>query len=391
MARQIFFYCNALDDRERHARAIVSDSPAATRKIVGICLALRSVGVRCTMVSMGRGKADGSGRYHRPHAARLEGVPVVYGPMSHRRMLSPLLSLLWLAAMAWRLRRRRNAVHLFYNQLTAYLPALLCLRAAGCRTAVDIEDGPIDHATYRSAAGDAPPALFARLIDGGALLACTALATGTRIRPVLPYYGTIDRIAPPRADGGPDVDVIYPGYLARETGSELLAAALQLLHARDAALAQRLRVHVTGTGPGLDRMRELAATLNGPVVEVHGRLDRREYDRLIAGCDAGLSLKLRASGLSESTFPSKTIEFAQHGLTLVATDISDVRLLFGDTAAYVERDDPAELADALEWLVRSCGSARDRAEAAQRMVAERLAPAAAGRKLERFLFDGVVT
>lgn len=389
MPRHVYFYCNALDDRERLVRRIASDSPAATRKIVGIARALRAAGVRCTLVSMGRGRADGSGRYHRPHAARLDGVPVAYGPMSHRRLLSPILSLLWLARLAWRLRRRGNAVHLFYNQLNAYLPALVVLGAARRRRAVDIEDGPVADSDYRSAAGDASPAVFARLIDGGALLACRALAGGTTIRPTLPYYGTVTEPAPPPSHDGATIDVIYPGYIDRETGSELLAEAVDLLRRRDGTASQRLRIHVTGSGPGLERLRQGTAGDDAAVV-VHGRLTSGDYARLLATCQAGLSLKLRGSGLADSTFPSKTIEFAQHGLAIVATDISDVRFLFGDTVCYIERDDPGELAAALAALVADPAAARRQAVAAQRIVVEGLAPPAAGRRLACFLFDGVV-
>ena len=392
MAARLYFYGNAMGDDVRAERAIASDSPAATRKVVGLARALRAAGARPTIVSMGRGKTR-PGIASRPgKVRRLHGIPIVYGPMSHVPILSQVLTLSWLLAIAARLGRRRpKAVHLFYNQLNAYLPAVIWLRLADRRVAVDIEDGPVaGGASHATAFGNASTSLFGRLVNGGALIACTALAGGTAIRPTLPYYGSVDCDATaPSARGvrARTLDVLFSGYLNDDTGVSTFVRAVERLRGTDDAALDRLRIHVTGMGPGLGEIERIAGGLR-PRVEMHGRLDDEAYRQLLQRCAIGLSLK-RADGLfGDTTFPSKTVEYGEYGLAIIATDISDVRRLFGDTIFYVTGDSDEELA----WLLRRAATDRkavaEKAAASADLVRARLSKAAAGRELTSFLFGG---
>lgn len=394
MARRVYFYCNAIGDEVRIDRSISTDSPAATRKIVGICAALRRVGVKATIISMGRGASGRDGRYHRSRACRLHGVPVAYGPMLHLPVLSQLLTLAWLVAMAVRKPvRRPNAVHLFYNQLSAYIPAMALLRLAGARTAIDIEDGHTRQASTigRNRLGNASPALFPRLVSNGALLACSALAAHTGIRPVMPYYGAIPRraghIRDRRVDGAPSLQVLYSGFLSRETGANLLIEAVDLMRASGDQTFDALTINVAGMGPAMPDFRRLEEG-RGPAVKVLGRLVDADYTRLLAASDIGLSLKLVGGDLDETTFPSKTVEYAENGLAIIATDISDVRLLFEESALYIERNAPEELVHHLAWAVRNPTERGSLAIAAQAVVHARLSMESAGERLAAFLFSG---
>ena len=80
---RLYFICNALDDLTRLERGIVTDSPAASRKVFGLSKAMREVGVHVLVVSLGRGRQDGSGRYYRGKVCRVNGVPVIYLPFFH--------------------------------------------------------------------------------------------------------------------------------------------------------------------------------------------------------------------------------------------------------------------------------------------------------------------
>jgi glycosyltransferase involved in cell wall biosynthesis len=338
---------------------------------------------------MGRGQGGRKGAFHGRRVARLEGIPIVYGPAWNVPIISQLLSMAWLLAIAARLARRRRCVHLFYNQLNAYLPALVLLRLLDKRAALDLEDGPVadQPATHVTRLGNASPAIYQRLINGGALLACSALAGGTEIRPVMPYYGSLRTGTPKRGrrDAGEDVDIFYSGYLDDDTGVALLAAAVRRLRASKEPALNRLRINVAGMGPGLAALAALEGG-KAPAVRVLGRLSAEDYRAQLETAAAGLSLKLPGGPFAHSTFPSKTVEYAEHGLALIATDISDVRALFGGAARYIEHDDPEELAAHLLWAAQNPDALGKSGRAARKQVEATLSQAEAGRALTRFLF-----
>lgn len=394
--RQLYFYGNAISDEVRAARGIVTDSPAATRKMTGLCRALRSVGVGATIVSMGRGGSTRSGRLFRSHVSRVDGVAVIFGPVWDIPVVSQVVTALWLAWIAMRLRRRsRRAVHLMYNQMSAYLPALVLLRLFRAHTAVDIEDGPIpnNRVAHARSLGTLSPELFARFVTGGALLATSALARGTPIRPVKPYYGSIPvregrRSAWDLAGEGPLV-ILFAGYLNEDTGLNALAGAIGQMRKSGDALFDRLVIKVAGMGPGLDVLRGLNERHNrSPRVDILGRIDNDAYATLLRAAHVGLSLKPVGGDVSETTFPSKTVEYAENGLALIATDIGDVRALFGDAALYLERNDVGELIDQLRFALERPSVVAQMAKCGQRLVRERLSHTAAGYELAAFLFDG---
>lgn len=392
--RQLYFYGNAISDEVRATRGILTDSPAATRKMIGLCRALRSVGVCATVISMGRGGGTRSGRLFRSKVSRIDGIAVIFGPVWDIPIVSQITSALWLAWIAKRLNRHnRRAVHLMYNQMSAFLPALVLLRLARANIAVDIEDGPIPNnkVTHARPFGTLSPEFFARFVTGGALLATSALASGTPIRPVKPYYGSISgredsRSAWDHAPEGPLV-VLFAGYLNEDTGLAALTGAIRQMRESGDPAFDRLVIKVVGMGPGLDVLHSLNERGNqGPRVDILGRIDNDAYAALLSGAHVGLSLKPVGGKVSETTFPSKTVEYAENGLALIATDISDVRALFGDTALYLERNDAGDLVDRLRYVLDHPADVAQMAARGQRLVQNRLSYAAAGRALADFLF-----
>ena len=89
----VLVVCNALDDKTRLERGIVSDSPAASRKVLMLCQALREAGAHPCILSLGRGRANGSLTYFPRTVRRVSGIPVIYAPFSHVRFFSQFLSL----------------------------------------------------------------------------------------------------------------------------------------------------------------------------------------------------------------------------------------------------------------------------------------------------------
>jgi len=389
MVGRLLVVCNALDDRTRLERGITTDSPAASRKVFMMCRALRLAGIRPTVLSLGRGRHDGSGRRFRARVRRVQGVPVLYGAFWHRAALSQLLSLLAPALALWRARRLPGQkTALFYNCLPAYVPGLVLARLLRWRTVLDLEDGAVP-ATAPGGSGRVlrwTRRLFDRLCTGGALLACQALEEATALRPTTCCYGTVEPCAgkPPWTAHG--LTVLIGGTIAPETGADLLIDAIAMLRLRRPAWAEGLAIQVTGSGTSIGPLRQLAAEPGWPAVTVHGRTTDAVYRAIVASSHVGLALKPRSGPLARTTFPSKVIELAGAGLLLLTTDISDVRLIFGPAAVYLDDETAAGLADRLQWICEHRQEAQALAARAARDVHEHFAPEVVGRSLATFLF-----
>jgi glycosyltransferase involved in cell wall biosynthesis len=114
----------------------------------------------------------------------------------------------------------------------------------------------------------------------------------------------------------PGRELLYVGKLARAKGLHCLLEAFESLAARD----PRLRLHVAGSGSGLeadrlrDRMRALA-----PRVRMYGQLDQPALADLMRAADV-LVLPSFYEGL-----PLVLVEAAACGCRVVATDLPGVR------------------------------------------------------------------
>ena len=389
MVRRLLVVCNALDDRTRLERGITTDSPAASRKVFMMCRTLRRAGVRPIVVSLGRGRQDGSGRRFGARVRRVDGVPVIYGAFWHRAVLSQLLSLLAPALALWRARRLAGAkTALFYNCMPAYVPALLLARLLRWRTVLDLEDGAVA-ATALPGVGPVVQAtrrLFDRLCTGGALLACQALEQSTTLRPTACYYGTVEPSADKARWPSGALRVLIGGTVAPETGADLLIDGVVMLRLRRPAWAEGLDLQVTGSGSSIAALRKLAAEPGWPFVTVHGRMTDAGYRQIVDASHVGLALKPRSGPLARTTFPSKVIELAGAGLLLLTTDISDVRAIFGSAALYLEDETPAGLVERLQWISEQREAAQAIAARGAQTVRTRFAPETVGRSLAGFLF-----
>jgi glycosyltransferase involved in cell wall biosynthesis len=389
MAARIIVVCNALDDRTRMHRAIFTDSPAASRKVFLMCRAMRMAGVRPIVLSLGRGKQDGSGRRFGAAVRRVDGVPVVYAPFCHREVLTQLLSLVGPAKLLWRLRRPAgDRTVLFYNAMTAYVPTLLLARVLGLRIVLDLEDGLV------TPAGWTPASTIARLTSGlferlctRVLLACSALANVTTLRPFACYYGTVESASAPGHWPSRSLTVLMGGTVSRDTGAAMLIDAIERLRAERPAWAEGLAIEVTGAGDSVDALRALADHPGWPRVTVHGRTSDAQYRAILAGCQVGLALKPRSGPLAQTTFPSKVVELAGAGLLVLTTDISDVRTIFReDGAIYLDDESGTGLVNRLRWIAENREAASTAAQIGAQRVREHCDPALAGRSLRQFLF-----
>lgn len=391
MKSRVLIVCNALDDATRLERGITTDSPAGSRKVFLLCQALRLAGVRPWVVSLGRGKAGGSMEFFPSRVRRVDGIPVFYAPFSRIPFLSELISLLAPIWIVFRFRQQNPKAVIFYNRLVAYLPVLLLASFLSYRNLLDLEDGevPGNNSKRAGVLSQLLPWLYDRFCSGGALLACSALAKLTRIRPVFLYYGTAVGEVLSTKWRGSSVSVLMGGTLSADTGAELLIDTIRQLRRAPPLWAEQLRFEVTGKGPSLEGLQTLATEAGIPKVLIHGRTTNLEYREVLGRCDVGLALKPNSGVLANTTFPSKVIEFSAAGLLVLTTDISDVRQIFCDGARYLTRDEPQALVDLLEDIVKNRAAAQVCANKGMRKIRECCSPDLAGRAVADFIFEDV--
>ena len=392
--RNLFFICNALDDLTRLERGIVTDSPAASHKVFGLSKAMRKAGVHVLVISLGRGRQDASGRYFRCKVHRVNGVAVIYLPLLHFPILSELLTLLSSVPLLWRLnKRKKGGAVLFYNRMVAYLPLLIFAKIFRIDTVLDLEDGETN-LKYWSLSGIKSVVLswlFDTVCSGGALLACQALVAATKLRPTQCCYGTSDTLPTTVSWDLPKVNFLLGGTVSEDTGALLLIEAIKLLRDKSPAWAKDISFNITGKGDCLELFQVLAMAASNPEVIVHGRTTDDEYSEILANTHVGLALKPNSGVLAHTTFPSKVIEFASHGILVVTTDISDVRKVLTDGAVYLEVDDPMLLIDKLRWILEHRGAAKAISLKGQQLVSVVCEPQRVGKVLSDFIFKSLVS
>ena len=392
-SNRVVVLCNAMDDELRNERRITSDSPAASKKVFDTCESLSLAGIEASVLSLGRGGGASGRRSFAPKSISAKGFVVRYARFSQSRLFSKVVSLFSLAAqfhvMGFTRNRDCRTVVVAYNRLTAYIPAVLLARLTGAEVVVDIEDGELADSGSRFASLAARfTSLFYEWFAGRkVLLACTALAGSTRVRPYLCHYGNYSPVNPGIRWCGPAVNILASGTLSESTGLDMLIGAIrEMRRERKGAGGRPVCFHVSGQGPLASSIAEIAGIESGVEVVFHGRLSFDEYRELLLGCEVGLALKPNSGPLAHTTFPSKTIEMAGAGLLLVTTDISDVRKIFGESALYLVSDSPGELHERIEWLLHHKEQAALMAQTGESIVSRDFSQGAVGQRLAAFLF-----
>ena len=85
---------------------ISTDSPAARRKVLGLCNVLKNSHVDAKVVSMGRGRANGKLKVFGGTKKTYEGIETIYAPFSHIKLLSYIMSIWGLARIIISFRKK---------------------------------------------------------------------------------------------------------------------------------------------------------------------------------------------------------------------------------------------------------------------------------------------
>jgi hypothetical protein len=106
---------------------------------------------------------------------------------------------------------------------------------------------------------------------------------------------------------------------------------------------------VTGKGPFLNDFYAFSSVAPDWMTLRHS-LNRNTYLKILSESHVGLNLRLNNYEMSATTFPSKVIEYAEHGLLVVSTRTSDVPIIFGKTLIYLEEETTSSLVTLLASL-----------------------------------------
>lgn len=370
----VFVFSNALDEKTRNERDIKTDSPAASRKIFMLCEKLKANGITPYILSLGRGKANNTGTYYPSKVVKKNGVIIIYAPFYNRYFFSEVISLFYFVLILPRFFNYKIKSAVFYNRMPAYILNLFICYIAKFRVFLDLEDGEVlgSKGVMKKFIISLNVKMFDTLCKSGALLACNALKRYTRISNTLSYYGVIGKSQEVRSFVKKQRVFLVSGTLEKDTGMDLLFDSINILNLTKPKWASNVVINVTGQGNYLDKLKSLSAEENFINVNVHGRLSHQEYRKVITESEVGLALKPVQGDLSDTTFPSKVVEFSSAGLLVLSTNISDVKHLFEDGAIYLNTNEPSELIKKMEYICTKPDISRFVAKQGQINIASKL-------------------
>ncbi|MEQ9923116.1 glycosyltransferase [Pectobacterium brasiliense] len=391
--KKITIICNAIDDVVRNERNITTDSPAASRKVFMLADALADTHVHVDIISMGRGKADGRFKFYNLKKIKNGNVNITYLPFTHIRFFSELLTFLYLAiitACSIVKGGYSDKAVIFYNRLPAYILSLFVSVIFRVKRIIDIEDGEVvanEGKSLKNKVKSIVPWLYDIFCKDGAMLACSALSSMTKIEHTTCYYGTVSPVIRENTVFDRNkASILLSGSLSEDTGAERLSNAIRLMRS-DSQRWRNVQFEISGQGPSLQSFQDLMNGEGFPAVRVHGRLSNTDYHDLLVNCDVGLALKPIIGSLANTTFPSKVVEYANSGLLVISTDISDVRHVLGaDGAIFLSTDSEDEIINAFDKVIHDIAWSRKTAEEGKNNVLNLLAPECASNKLMNFIF-----
>lgn len=325
-------------------------SGAAARKMFLVARAMRSVGLRATVMSLPYVGMRGKRRFYGSVLTVEAGVPGLFAPTFRAPLLRKIAGPFTLAGFALRRIASADTV-IVYNHAFEYLPTLLVLWLRGQPLVQDIEDAPTgEEPGVRGIMNRIAFAMTSILTRPRKMVVADHVAQGLNLKD----YVAIRGVAMTEADtdpataarkwddlraGGP-LNLHFGGTLITETGVHLFCDAVALLAQNQDRLSRPVRFKVTGIGD-IDLIRALQKRMGlceKIKVELMPELSKVAYLALIETCHASLSLKRPGIGMSNTTFPSKVIEITASGLALVSTRLGDVPELFAEDTAYYLSD-----------------------------------------------------
>lgn len=397
---RVFYFGMITTDTYARAVGIKTYAGAATRKMFLVTRAMRYVGHRAVIVSLPFvGSGASRARYGKVVTSDA-GVPAVFLETLRSKYLRKLYGPLLLASFSWRRVKQQDTV-IVYNHAIEYIPALLSLRLRGIKTVQDIEDAPTqEERGLRGLLNRLSFAATLRLTAQRKMVVADHVARGLGLKDYVVIRGVssqeTDASLGPNTQkwddlrAGQALKIHFGGTLISETGIDLFCAAVDRLAQDEGKLARPIVFSVTGIGE-LDKIRDLQARVQGSVkidVALHPELDMAEYLALIDSCHASLSLKLPASELAHTTFPSKVIEITASGLALVSTQFGDVTEIFDDDSTFfLNAGEASNLSELILVIASDPDAIEQVARAGQAVCMGTFSPETVGNEMTRLIRD----
>lgn len=353
--KTVFVYiCNAIDEQTKVDRLIITDSPAATNKVVGLSNAVNQQGWRSLILSLGRGRQNRSGSYFGSKCIKRDGLVFCYASFLHLPVLTHIVTIFSLTSTFIRVYlkfRDRSIRILVYNRSYHYLPTLILAKFFQLQCYLDLEDGynKSDSGFLRRIYDWKTKKIFNWLCPAGGLVASSSLISQINYVKPLICYGVANDVGSRSNNWNSEkLRIIFSGTLLEEVGSQLLIDAFNILRIDYSRELEKLFFVVTGKGSFAQDFSNFA--IKNPRHVFFGKsLPLDIYTKLLRECHVGISLRLSSYEMAKTTFPSKVIEYANNGLVLLTTKSPDIPRIFGNSAIYLEEETP----DALAKLIAS--------------------------------------
>ena len=343
---RVFYLCTAIDEGTKKERNVHFDSPAATNKVFSVAKALQSQGVDIHILSLGRGKQTGSGKKHHSLSRNIKGIPVHYAAFWHLPILTHIVGAFSLSNLFRQFTKeyKGRIIVIAYNRLWHYLPTLVLAIQTHADGYLDLEDGDTHPENWFGRMRIwISKSLFAKLCYSGTLLAGSALAAQVSTSRTFVCYGCTDlQDVDAKKWTKRPIEILFGGSLLKETGVQLLLDSLSLFAAQYPHLMHELSFTLTGKGDMAEALDLFSQGTGAGWVKFLGSVDHSTYIEKLSGAQIGLCLKLSASEMGKTTFPSKIVEYASYGLAIVSTRVSDVPLLLDDQNAILLKEETPE-------------------------------------------------
>ena len=358
-------------------------------KIAGVSRALTVAGVSswtvsCPVVS------SGVPRLYDPTILRGNGYNSVYLLGIRNRWFNRPVAFFTYGWFCLRKVRTGDRV-IFYNTTPEYVLGAAILRARRIPGVLDIEDaarrsrmGPRDLLVLLSFL------LLRKLCSRRYVVAAEAIGRQLKGNP---EYHVCRGVCEPSASPERDfrrLTVLYGGAKTAEWGTGLFADAIRCLARQPAALRERIRFIVTGSGD-FSAIRQVSDEVAGLVdVGIAPDSSTAEYEGFLRVANVGLELRMPGTEGAETTFPSKILELAGNGLLVVTTGTGDVpSVLDSDSAVFLREASGAAVVDALVQVLAHPTKWAEVAANGAKLVANDFSPPAVGQGLRDFLFGSV--
>lgn len=392
---RVLYICNAIDDETKIFRLIQFNSQAATNKVFGLAKALQNQNVDIHVVSLGRGKQNGSKDQFPVLHKIILGFPIHYAAFWHIPVLTHLVGAFSLLSLVRILSTgfQGKVIVIAYNRLWHYLPALVYSKFKNNMGFLDLEDGNIPSQQLIGRTIDyVRRSLFDFLCSNGAILAAKSLMNQVKTQHTYTCYGCTE-LQPVNKEKWlrKPINISFGGSLLYETGAQLLIDTVTWLESNQPDSKQKIQITITGYGAMSEELRNFSESKGKGWINFLGEIDHESYLSELSKAQIGLCLKLSTSEMGKTTFPSKILEYASHGLAIISTRVSDVPdLLDDESAIFLEEETPQYLASILLRIGEGHLDLKLIGDKSQKKIDSICSTESVGIKLKQFLLKDLI-